>query len=303
MRRNVGMSCTAITCVCAGTGAALATAACFSASSGGNQPLPSFDASMDTSFSEEAGPDTSMPPPEAAAEAAADVTVPPTEAGMDAGLDAHEAGCAPPSIAGFMVPPYVHANPQTIACNGLGNSDLEDHWFAQQCFGDAATYQSCQSFASSSPGDAGPEAGPVITDPGCAACLVTPQLTDAGYGPGIQGPVVVPNLAGCIELADPSDGGLSCAMAVQAAAACVEYACQSACPTVMDNATAALFVACTQTAGATVCSSYTQAATACIADEIGDGGASSNLNVLDNCFSSSDPAVQYAQLAAFFCST
>jgi hypothetical protein len=292
MRISVKFSCTAITCA----GAAVATASCFNSSSGGNGPTTSFDSGVDSSFPDASMPedssvDTATPP----ADAGADTTVAVVDSGHDA---APEPGCAPGNVSGFQVPPYVHANPQQLDC--IANFDNhEDYWFAQQCFSDAATLETCAAFASSGYPDAGPEGGPVIQEPSCGPCLLTPQITDAGWGPGVQGTIVVPNLAGCIELADESDAGLSCAMAVQAASACVDFACKTACP-VSDDPSRLAYIACTQTAATTVCNSYTQAAQACIAAEIGDSGTS---QVQANCFSSTDPTTQYGNLAAFFCST
>jgi hypothetical protein len=292
MRVRVGISYTALSCA----GAAVATAGCFSASSGGGQPQANFDASIDSAFPEgDAAADTFVPP----VEAGNDVTVPPVDSGtpfVDAGHDAApEAGCAPGSVAGFVAPPYVPAQSQNIICQ-----DSEDAWFAQQCFGAGATLESCAAFATSVPADAGPEAGPAIQSPGCAQCLLTAANTDAGaFGPGIAGTVVVPNIAGCIELADNSAQGLACAQAVQAAADCVDYACKPSCP-VTDDASRAAYIACTTAASTGACSTYTMAANACIAAEIGDSGTS---NVQTWCFSSADPATQIAELALFFCSS
>src|SRR5580658_7629905 len=117
MRVRVAMSCTAITCA----GAAVATAGCFSASSSGGPPGVSFDAGVDSTFPEgDAAADTFVPPVEAGNDVT--VTVPPQEAGVDAEA-APEAGCAPGSIAGFVVPPYVHAENPGIICQ-----DNEDAW-------------------------------------------------------------------------------------------------------------------------------------------------------------------------------
>jgi hypothetical protein len=286
MRVKLGLSCTAVTCA----GAALASVtSCFSNSSGGG-------AEPDASIFDTSTGDVYVPSYDAG-----DVIVTTMDAGLDAPADAlpdapAEAGCAPRAITGFQVPPYVHAQSQMFGCN----IDSEDYWFAQQCFGDAATLETCADFADSGLPDGGPEAGPVIVDQTCPACLVTPEDTDAGtYGPAIQGAVVVPNIAGCIELADQSDAGLGCAMTVQAAAACVEYACKSSCPVTNDLSRAA-YLACSNSAATGVCATYTQAATLCIGAEIGDSGAS---NVGTYCFSSTDPATQYGEIAEYFCTS
>jgi hypothetical protein len=291
MRVRVGISCTAITC--AGAGAAIGVVGCFSNSSAGPGTQPTFDASVDSSFPmEDSSADTFVPPVEAAVDSGVDSTVAPVDAGKDS---APEAGCSPIAITGFTVPPYVHAQFQNILCQ-----NSQDAWFAQQCFGTGATLESCAAFATSAPADAGPDAEPVIGIGSCSACLVTPADSDAGYGPGVAGTIVTPNVAGCIELTDESAMGLACAEAVQAAADCVDYACRTSCPVVTTDVARAEYLACTQVAATGVCNTYTQAAQACIATEIGDGG---NSNVEQWCFSSSDPATQYAQLALYFCSS
>jgi len=136
---------------------------------------------------------------------------------------------------------------------------------------------------------------------GCAACLLTPATNDAGtgWGPGVAGTIVTPNLAGCIELADNSAMGLACAQTVQAAAQCVDYACRTSCP-VTDDASRAAYLACTATAATGVCGTYTAAANVCIANEIGDSGPT---NVSTWCFAGPDVTTQYAEMALFFCSS
>lgn len=298
MRVRVGISFTALSCA----GAAVATAACFSNSSGGSGPQPDFDASLDSSFPiDDSSVDSFVPPVEGGQDAVAFVPesgVAPVDSGqLDAAAEAAvEAGCGPTSIAGFVVPPYVNATPQNIYCN-----DSEDYWFSQQCFGPGATLETCASFASSSAADAGPDAGPFIQSSGCAACLLTPAVNDAGtgWGPGVAGTIVTPNLAGCIELADNSAMGLACAQTVQAAAQCVDYACRTSCP-VTDDASRAAYIACTSTAATGVCATYTAAASVCIANEIGDAGPT---NVGNWCFAGPDVTTQYAEMALFFCSS
>ena len=285
MRVTFGISCTAITCAGAGVG----MASCSSSSSA--PPQTPFDGSMGDGavFEVDSGGDAP------GQDAGKDVTVTPMDSGVDATVDAApEAGCAPRGITGFQVPPYVHANSQVIIC-----TNPQDYWFVQQCLSDAATLETCAAFADSGPPDAAPEAGPVITSAACAQCLLTPEQTDAGWGPGVQGPVVAPNIAGCIELADQTDAGLSCAMTVQAAAACAEYACTTSCP-VTDDPSRIAYSACAKTAATTVCKTYTQAATDCIAQELADGGP---VAVGTYCFSSMDPTAQYDEIALYFCSS
>jgi hypothetical protein len=294
MRVRVGISFTALSCA----GAAVVTAGCFSASSGGSGPQTDFDASLDSSFPiDDSSVDSFVPPAEAGPEAmAVDSGVGPVDEGAPLHEAAVEAGCGPIDITGFVVPPYVSAQGQSIYCN-----DSEDYWFSQQCFGPGATLETCANFATSSAADAGPDAGPFITSSGCAACLLTAASNDAGtgWGPGVAGTIVTPNLAGCIELADNSPTGIACAQTVQAAAQCVDYACRTSCP-VTDDASRAAYLACTATAATGVCGTYTAAANVCIANEIGDAGPT---NVSTWCFAGPDTTTQYAEMALFFCSS
>jgi hypothetical protein len=101
----------------------------------------------------------------------------------------------------------------------------------------------------------------------CARCILTSDR-DAHYGPLIDhGGVVVPNVAGCIELTDPSN--LSCARASQALDGCEQAACEVNCP-VHDTASRAAYDLCVGQANATGCHVYSQAA-ACVQAESDSG--------------------------------
>jgi hypothetical protein len=270
MRLRIGISCATITCA----GAALATAA--SCVTSNNSPGPG---GTDASFSEAGSPDTgSVQPIE---DAGADTAIPDSAPATDAPVDA---GCSPRS--GFQPTAYVPAT-NSLDCIG---SPIQGA-LATDCFNDAATYASCAGFA-----DAGFDAG--VDTNACLACLVSPEDSDAGYGAVVQGVVPVLNVAGCIQLGDPSDAGYTCAAAVQAAWACAEYACKSSCP-VSDDPSRAAYVACTELAATGVCSAYTQLAQACVAAEV-DGGSPT---VAMYCFDGANDAGETLTLLDFFCGT
>jgi hypothetical protein len=237
-------------------------------------------------------PDTSLPPSD--------------DAGSDTGIDAADAaptgdanpgvdaadsavGCAPTGAA-FVAPAYVPAQGQAYDCNG----DSPDLALAQACVGDASTYDACTNFVAHNDEDGGlPQT--------CTTCLLTPEVNEAGtYGPAIVGPVTVPNLAGCIELADPTDAGVGCAMAIQAALTCAEAQCKPNC-VVTDDVSNAAFFACAKTAATnSVCNVFTMAANACLAIEAADGGPT---NVSQWCVGAGDPVTQFEDIARYFCTS
>ncbi len=236
-----------------------------------------------------------------------DSTVPPVDAGSDTGTPVMEAGpdsspgtdagCAPQAITGFVAPPYVHGIGEGFPCN-IGST--EPTILANDCFGDASSYTTCNSFAATGDDDAAVPAQ-------CLSCLISPEGSDAGYGGMIQGVVLVPNLAGCIEGVDPTDAGLSCAKAIQQAWECAEFACKTACP-VSDEGSQQAYVHCTGEAAGTVCAAYATAATNCIAAEqaaFAEAGASPNGPGAMNefCFGGTTPAAQAADIAAYFCAS
>ena len=261
-----GMTCTAATCA---AGAIItAFTDCEDSSNGG--PGATFDAST-------MGFDVSTNP------------MPVPEAGAPDVVDAAMVGCAPANMAGFVPPAYIHASGQTFDC-----PNHEGAFLTSVCFGDASTVSACSAFP-----DAGVPDGSTVSD-SCNACLRSDEKPDSGtYGPFVRaGGVTVANVAGCVEIADPSDAGVACAASIQAAAVCVDRACRPSCP-VTDNASRAAYVACTKLAAAGTCSTFAKAAVACSNLELdaAAGGAQ------QFCFSSSDPFTQFEKLAAYFCTS
>jgi hypothetical protein len=115
--------------------------------------------------------------------------------------------------------------------------------------------------------------------PGCASCLEAPP--DSGtYGPlivDVSGWIQL-NVAGCIELSDPSNpSALSCAEAVQELAGCEFASCAANCPvTPNDGISISAYDTCAQQADLSGCQLYVGAAACARADAGGlpaDGGA------------------------------
>jgi hypothetical protein len=210
-----------------------------------------------------------------------------------------DAGCAPRATTGFVPPAYIHGIGGGFnAC--LGSFSSGPQVLANDCFGDASTYTTCNAFATTGDDDAAVPAQ-------CLSCLISPEGSDAGYGGMVQSVVLVPNLAGCIEGVDQTDAGLSCAIAIQQAWECAEFACKTACP-VSDEASQQAYVHCTGEAAGTVCAAYNTAAADCIAAEqaaFAEAGSASEgpgaMNAF--CFGGTTPAAQAADIAAYFCAS
>ena len=153
--------------------------------------------------------------------------------------------------------------------------------------------------------------------------VTLPQPVDAGpdasddaavdssvptYGAAIVTRVTVPNLAGCVEQTDFSDAGLSCAIAMQAAWRCAEYACNPTCP-VSDDRSEAAYFACTQQAAATVCKTYADPAAACLAAEADAGAFTYQACISGSVFTGQSPqpptgpAAQFFDIASLFCAS
>jgi hypothetical protein len=326
MRRRIhGIAGATATCA----GVTVALAGLVSCVSDDNAPAAPVDASLpdvgqpDTSFPRndvtsppvDAGTDTTVPvdssSPDASQPDANDASSPSDAADAADAFDAADAadafdaadaadafdanpGCVPGSVAAFVAPPYVHANPQRgVFCN-----DQQDQDMASLCL-DAAAYDACSTFATTGD-DGGVPAN-------CGACLVTTE--DAGdggsYGPSIVGTAAAPNVAGCIELADPTDGGLACAMAVQAAWKCAEFSCAQNCP-VTDDPSRAAYVACLSAAAAGPCAAYAAAASSCLAFELDAGGPAATWCVGAEAGAEAgitSDVLQFTDIARFFCSS
>jgi hypothetical protein len=287
---------------CAGAAVAGAAATAEGCVSSNNPGAPGTDSGSTAS-------DTGAPTPDASFDATvtdAGVDSASEDAGIDTGVDAGvDAGCTPRALpAGYASPPYIHwVGQQTLDCYTNGNSLPPSpvlQTLGADCFGDASTYASCNSYAAT-----GEDGGAVSTQ--CATCLFSPEGSDAGYGPMIQSVVLVPNLAGCIEGADKSDAGLACAEAVQAAWECGEAACKAACP-VSDDTSRDAYLACATAAAASVCATYAQAATTCLAAEriyAADAGpqALGNSDLANYCFGGATTSDEAADIAAYFCAS
>ena len=135
--------------------------------------------------------------------------------------------------------------------------------FYAVCLGSSATTTACAQFKSNS------------SHAPCVACIETPEAA-SHYGPLVDyGSFVAPNVAGCIELTDPS--GLSCAKAIQTASVCERAACEANCP-VSGAPSLAAYDACTKAADQGVCQSYALAASSCNRAEADGGGAAACLS-------------------------
>lgn len=212
-----------------------------------------------------------------------------TDAGDDAGDAGSEAGVVCPNPApipaGYTPPAYVHAVPHENACSQQLIAD-----YYTQCLDSASTAQTCAPWTNM----------PDAAHQACVACLVTPATASA-YGPVVQtnlGNIIVsePNLAGCVEIADPA--GLSCATKLQDRTDCDDSACTAQCP-VTDDPSFQLWQTCLTNAdnAAGSCQAYYQA-TSCVSSEMPDGG------VAEACFTTAaNPTFEddYNAVAPVFC--
>ena len=293
MRRRVGLSCAAAIASVGAATIASAMSACVSASNpspaasaDSGSVTPSDDATLQPAL--DGGPDvTVVVPGDAGIDAPPDTGAAPAADASDAATPdasgAEEAGCAPIPVSGFVAPAYVPASGSALsACQTTAQLTAQQGLYTA-CFGAGATSASCDGFD-------GGEGGAT-----CIACINTNE-TDPKYGPVVERVVPTINLAGCIQLADPTDAGIACAHAVQAAEACVEAACKSVCP-VTDLPSQTAYLACTSAAAAGGCAVYAQAAATCAGAEVGDGGSGP---AGSSCFGV-DEQSEYAAVAYFFC--
>jgi hypothetical protein len=177
----------------------------------------------------------------------------------DAGLiDA--SACLPGDVPTFVPAEYHPAERNLGACSAEALDALYD-----ACFGSRATVHLCNV--------------QLAQYPTCASCLETPP--DAGS----DGPLIVDvsgwirlNVAGCIELSDPSNpSALSCAEAVQELAGCEFASCAANCPVTPNNGSSiAAYDTCAQQADVSGCELYVGAVACTGADAGGlpaDAGA------------------------------
>jgi hypothetical protein len=177
----------------------------------------------------------------------------PPEAGPSTG-----ASCQPGNVETFVAGAYVPAlEGSQGACAPIDGVDPMQLYY-EDCFGPSASRVACDAFGQISPAYGA-----------CKACIVT-AATAPAYGPLVlAGGFVQANVAGCIELVDPSD--LLCAQTQQALADCELAACSAKCP-VTDQASLVAYEACAAQADATGCQAFYEAAQCLNADGGLDGG-------------------------------
>jgi hypothetical protein len=178
--------------------------------------------------------------------------------GDGSGSDAPLA-CPPANLDEWQAGAYHHAQVvQPTACTSLLIND-----YYNACLGSMASQESCDE-------DWG--AGEDAAHATCQSCILTSStasmwgpLVDYGTGAdGGAGGTVSVNVAGCVEILDPSQ--LSCAMSVQEADECQHAACDPGCP-VSDATSFADWQACIgATGGQSECGAYLQSA-ACVNGE------------------------------------
>ena len=172
--------------------------------------------------------------------------------------------CPPARLDEWHAGAYHHAQAaQPSACAPVLLGD-----YYASCLGPDASQSACnQSWGA---GEDPPHAT-------CQTCILTPAsasvwgpLVDyapggdgGGGGGGGSGGTVSVNVAGCVELLDPSE--VSCAMSAELADECQHAACDGVCP-VSDGASFADWQACIGASGGGVCEGYLQSA-ACVGAE------------------------------------
>jgi hypothetical protein len=243
------------------------------------------DSGVDSTVNE---PETSTPTPEASADAGTDS--PASDAGQDAtdsavvvdtGVDA---GCSPALAPGWTPPAYVPATGQyQFECRAPnGQAEVDQYWVA--CLGDASTPATCAAYPDAS-----------TDNPLCVTCLVSPEDASA-YGAEVVRVVPQLNVAGCIQLADTTDAGYSCAAALQAVQACVEASCKPSCAVTSDPASVAAYVACAKAAATSSCNAFSATAAACVGAYVDAGSYTANA-----CLSGTTDEQEFDDVGFFFC--
>jgi hypothetical protein len=155
--------------------------------------------------------------------------------------------CHPGSVQTYTPDMY---HPAAAAWQGVCTQDDIDQFY-NTCLGPTPDAGACHAISQ-----------PDAADAACVRCLVTPYTADR-YGPLIDhGTFITENVAGCIELTDPS--GLSCAKAEAALVGCELSACEANCP-VVDATSRAAYDACASEADSSGCQAYATMA-ACTMD-------------------------------------
>jgi hypothetical protein len=186
------------------------------------------------------------------------------DASADAPIDAGSLSCQPGSIAGFVPHHYIGPLTRSTACAGFDGEGGLVQTYGDSCLGASATYKACRGF--SAPDAAGAGA--------CLRCLGSSAAPGApGYAVVLEGTGPVLNYPGCIQAVDPTDAGVSCALAMEAALECFDYACKTACPPVVDDVSLNAYLACVNTAQTSVCLGYALSVRSCVEEEASDGGS------------------------------
>jgi hypothetical protein len=165
-----------------------------------------------------------------------------TSDGASAGTPADASSCHPGSVETFVPKSYRAAAVRADAC-----TDAQIRAYFDACFGSLSSAATCSAFGQDASADAT-----------CGACIRTSDSASR-YGPLVgSGSLVRANVAGCIELTEPSL--LSCAKAVQAESACELAACEANCPVTGDDPSSQFaFDACAAVADTAGCSAYVTA--------------------------------------------
>lgn len=181
----------------------------------------------------------------------------PPQPPQDSSPPGDASACRPGDVATYRPAPYV---PAAAAHKGVCSA-MDITVFYNTCLGPQTSSTLCNQFMSSK-----------TTGP-CASCIVTSETADH-YGPVIDhGGFVTPNVAGCIELTDPTS--ISCAKSVQALSSCELAACEANCP-VHDTSSRSAFDECAKEAGQGGCQYYAKQAN-CTTAETDAGGAANCL--------------------------
>jgi hypothetical protein len=170
--------------------------------------------------------------------------------------------CRPGDVETYQPDAYHHAAPawRGLCVVGGPSGSGQDRGFFDACLAPGATPDTCAAFRSDPSNDA------------CANCIQTDD-TASHYGPLINNrhTFITTNVAGCIELTDPS--ALSCAKSLQARGGCELLACQANCP-VYDQASRGAYDSCASESDRTGCQSY--AIVAACANGEADAATSAN---------------------------
>jgi hypothetical protein len=174
------------------------------------------------------------------------------------------AACQPGDVLPFAPTAYVHAAAPSDACQVTASGNPADAIF-DGCFGASATPAGC--------------AYAVKNNDPCWRCIDTTVSGAAAYGPVLADGtgIVRLNVAGCIELSDPS--AIACAKALEAKAECDVDACEANCPVIRYSPAAGTqltaYEACTAVAELGGCQNFAAAAaTACQGVDAGPRGCS-----------------------------